>query len=65
MMHSGIWTQSIGIISFSSSKLCTYLILLLNLALSKEKHAHIHKGVSATTDTCRQENSQGMHIIRF
>lgn len=37
MMLSGIWMQSIGISSLSSDKLLTYLILLLNLELKKEK----------------------------
>lgn len=33
MMHSGIWTYSIGMSSSSSAKLFTYLILLLNFEL--------------------------------
>ena len=33
MMHSGIWMESIGMSFSSSSRLDTYLILLLNLAL--------------------------------
>lgn len=37
MMLSGIWMQSMGISSLSSDKVLTYLILLLNLELKKEK----------------------------
>lgn len=33
MMHSGMWTYSIGMSSSSSAKLFTYLILLLNFEL--------------------------------
>lgn len=41
MMLSGIWMQSIGISPLSSAKLLTYLILLLNFELKKEKKRKI------------------------
>ena len=52
MMHSGIWMQSMGMSFCSSSKLATYCILLLNLALWLE-------GRCAQTHTLRTGKRKG------
>lgn len=51
MMHSGIWMFSMGMSFSSSSKLATYFILLLNLALRQEKHTRTRARTHPRTHT--------------